>query len=109
MTQQEFDEFVEIRLSKIKETLLVKGKEYVRNNNPLHNFEEGAKITNEHPSKVLDGFLLKHIISYRDMLKDIEQGNIPTIEKIEEKFGDIIVYFIIQEIIFTKSNNNGRL
>jgi hypothetical protein len=76
---------------------LVKGKEYRRNNNPYHNFEVAARKKNITPEKALDGFLLKHLVSYDDMLNDIEQGVLPKIEVVEEKFSDILVYFMIQK------------
>jgi len=88
---------IEKRIKLIKETLTIKAKEYVRNNDEFHNFNEGAKITGQSPLRVLDGFLLKHLISYRDMLDDIDEGKLPTREHIEEKLGDIINYFILQE------------
>jgi hypothetical protein len=49
---------------------------------------------------VLDGFLLKHYVSYRDMLTDIEAGRIVSEAKIHEKFNDILVYFLLQKNIF---------
>ncbi len=97
MTQKEFDDHLEWRLNEIQNVLGVKAKEYVRNDNPLHNFEVGAEMTGDSPAKVLDGFLLKHIISYRDMLNDLDEGKVPDAEKVQEKFGDIINYFILQE------------
>ena len=93
----EFDMEVQSTLQKIQQLLLVKGKEYRRNNNPYHNFEIGSKISGEIPEKVLQGFLLKHLVSYQDMLNDIEKGKLPKIEVVEEKFGDILVYFVIQK------------
>ena len=62
MNEQEFEEIVDNRLKQVKELLLVKGKEYRRNGNPFHNFEVGSDITGEPSYKVLDGFLLKHLI-----------------------------------------------
>lgn len=115
MTGEEFEEIVQKRLQKTQQLLLVKGREYRRNGNPFHNFEFGSNITGESPAKVLDGFLLKHIISYRDMLNDIDAGKCPKIEVIEEKLGDIITYFVIQEALLkdlnskfetNKTNNN---
>ena len=44
-----FDTDIEATLVQIKELLLVKGKEYRRNNNPYHNFERGAEIKNKTP------------------------------------------------------------
>jgi hypothetical protein len=99
MNQEEFDTNLGIRLEKIRTVLGVKAKEYVRNGNPLHNFEVGAGITGETSAKVLDGFLLKHIISYRDILNDLDEGKLPTKERVDEKIGYIINYFIIQEAL----------
>lgn len=97
---------IERRLELIKETLTIKAKEYVRNNDEFHNFNEGAKMTGQSPLRVLDGFLLKHLVSYRDMLDDIEEGKLPTKEYIEEKLGDIINYFILQEAQLYKTISN---
>lgn len=93
----EFDMEVQLTLERIQRLLLVKGKEYRRNNNPYHNFEIGSQISGEIPEKVLQGFLLKHLVSYQDMLNDIEQGKLPTIDLVEEKLTDILVYFVIQK------------
>lgn len=103
MSEQEFEEIVDNRLKQVKELLLVKGKEYRRNGNPFHNFERGSEVTGNHPTKVLDGFLLKHMISYRDMLDDIEEGTEISKELISEKFGDAICYLCIQEAQFIKN------
>ena len=93
----DFDMEVQSTLQKIQQLLLVKGKEYRRLNNPYHNFEIGSQISGEIPEKVLQGFLLKHLVSYQDMLNDIEQGKLPKIELVEEKMNDIITYFVIQK------------
>jgi hypothetical protein len=93
----DFDMEVQSTLQKIQQLLLVKGKEYRRNSDPFHNFNVGSQISGEIPEKVLQGFLLKHLVSYQDMLNDIEQGKLPKIELVEEKFLDIIVYMVIQK------------
>lgn len=98
MRPEDFDIELDRRIELIRTSLKVKAKEYIRNNNALHNFEEGSQISGQTPTRVLDGFLLKHIISYRDMLNDIDKEVIPGGETVSEKFGDIINYFIIQEI-----------
>jgi RecA/RadA recombinase len=95
--KEQFNNLVNGRLEAVKHLLTVKGAEYIRNNDPFHNFNVGSKITGESPQKVLDGMLLKHYISYRDMLKDIEEGKQIPSSYIQEKFGDIITYFVIQE------------
>lgn len=84
-------------LEKITTTLHKKSIEYVRNKNPMHNFEQGAKITGQIREKVLFGFALKHHISIADMRDDIEKGLIPSKEKVEEKFNDAIIYLILEK------------
>ncbi len=109
MNQKEFDAHLKWRMEEIRKGLGVKAKEYVRNDNPLHNFEAGAGITGETSAKVLDGFLLKHLISYRDILNDLENGKLPETEKVQEKLGDIINYFILQEgLLYDTINKRAR-
>lgn len=93
----DFDKVIEDTLSQIKKTLLVKGKEYRRNGNVYHNFEEGSKITGLSREKVLRGFLLKHEISITDMINDLDNGILPSAEKVNEKFNDNIIYLLIQK------------
>lgn len=94
-----FKNKVEELLEGIKQTLTVKGIEYMRNEDPFHNFNVGSDITGTNPFEVLDGFLLKHYVSYRDMLNDIKEGKYPKKEVVNEKLGDIITYFVLQKIM----------
>ena len=97
MTETEFDTVVSERLEKTRLILVEKGKQYRRNQNPIHNFEIGANITGQSREKVLYGFMLKHLISFQDMINDIEQNTLPTVEHLEEKVGDIVNYMILFE------------
>ena len=97
MTEERFEQIVDETLNQIKETLIVKGKEYRRNNNPFHNFEEGSKRSGLIREKVLDGMLLKHEISIADITNDLTEGKLPKIETIEEKFGDNLIYLILKK------------
>ena len=97
MTENRFEQIVDETLNQIKETLIVKGKEYRRNNNPFHNFEEGSKRSGLIREKVLDGMLLKHEISIADITNDLAEGILPKIETIEEKFGDNLIYLILKK------------
>ena len=97
MTEKRFDKVVEEICEQVKQTLLVKAKDYRRNNNVFHNFDEGSKRTGLIREKVLDGFLLKHEISIADMTNDLVDGKLPTKELLDEKFGDNIIYLIIKK------------
>lgn len=97
MTEERFEQIVDETLNQIKETLIQKGREYRRNNNPFHNFEEGSKRSGLIREKVLDGMLLKHEISITDMTNDLEKSILPNIETVEEKFGDNLIYLIIKK------------
>ena len=93
----EFDSVVSKTLIDIRDLLITKGKEYRRNGNVYHNFEQGAAMTGMSREKVLDGFLLKHEISISDMTNDLESGILPTRDKVEEKFNDNLIYLLIKK------------
>ena len=97
MTENRFEQIVDETLNQIQNVLIEKGKEYRRNNNPFHNFEEGSKRSGLIREKVLDGMLLKHEISIADMTNDLEKGILPKIETVEEKFGDNLIYLILKK------------
>lgn len=96
MTEDRFEQIVDCFLNSIRETLIVKGKEYRRNNNPFHNFDMGSQRSGLIREKVLDGFLLKHEISIVDITNDLVDGKLPTIKVLDEKFGDNVIYLIIK-------------
>ena len=97
MTEERFDQVVDIFLNSVRETLIVKGREYRRNGNVFHNFDEGSKRSGLIREKVLDGFLLKHEISIADITNDLAEGILPKIETIKEKFGDNLIYLILKK------------
>jgi hypothetical protein len=106
MTEEEFDLVVDYRINEIKETLVLKGKEYRRNSDPLHNFEVAARLGSTTREKALWGFALKHYVSFMDMLDDIEKGNLPKVEKVDEKIGDLLNYLILCEASIKDKINN---
>ena len=97
MTEQEFDALVEKRLDLTREVLITKGKEYRRNSDPLHNFNVASKLNNTTREKALWGFATKHLVSFLDMLDDIENNKLPKKEYVDEKIGDLINYLILCE------------
>lgn len=108
MTEEQFDDLVKARCNKIGSTLVEKGKEYRRNNDPLHNFRVAAKVQNTTEEKALWGFAVKHYVSFLDILNDIERGFLPKEEVIDEKIGDLINYFILCEASIKEKINNQK-
>lgn len=98
MTEQQFDEHVKDLQERMENLLLIKGKEYRRNNNPFHNFERAAILNNSTPELELHGFLTKHLVSYLDMIQDIENGKEISYSYVEEKLTDIRVYFLLLQV-----------
>ena len=93
-------------IERLKTLLLIKGKEYRRNNDPYHNFNEGAKLMNVRPMTVLNFFRLKHVISITDLQKDFEQGKEVSEAQINEKYDDVLLYTLI-ELAYTENENGA--
>ena len=102
--QDEFEKLLQDRIELIHKSLVVKGKEYASNGREdrMHNFIAAAKRSGDTPEKALDGMLAKHLISYQDMIDDLDKNIKPTKEFIKEKYGDIINYFILSEMLLLK-------
>jgi hypothetical protein len=105
---ENFEKTVTETLDRLKELLIIKGKEYRRNGNAYHNFDEGAKITGLIPERVLDGFLLKHEISIKDMVNDIDLGILPSVEKVNEKFDDNLIYLLLKKAMILERINKTK-
>lgn len=97
MTKEFFKEVLSETLKSTEETLGIKAMEYVRDNNAMHNFDVGARMTGETREKVLYGFALKHHISIADIRNDLQKGILPTEDMVNEKFGDAINYLILEK------------
>lgn len=103
MTQEQFNQIVELRIEKTKELLKHKGLEYVRNNDKLHNFRTASRMNKEPMIVLLHGMLTKHLVLYLDIISDIKQGKKISEETINEKIGDIITYFHLAECVLKES------
>jgi len=101
MNQEIFDKIVERRLDKVRELLIVKGAEYVRNGDKLHNFKRAADMRRTHPIEALQGMLDKHLVSWLDIVDDLSNGqNCHFSENhLDEKLGDIVTYFVLAECL----------
>lgn len=109
MNEQEFDNVVDKTLNEIREVLIEKGKEYRRNNDVFHNFNEGSKRSGLIREKVLDGMLLKHEVSIADITNDLVIDILPKIETVNEKFGDNLIYLIIKKASIIDRINNKKI
>lgn len=97
ISDNEMDELINQRINLIKLSLLKKSKEYARNGDRLHNFNKGSKQYHKIREQVIYDFMQKHIISFDDMMIDLNSGDIKSISSWEEKIGDIINYLILLE------------
>ena len=91
---------------RLRTLLLIKGEEYRRNNDPYHNFNEGAKLMGVRPMTVLNFFRLKHAISIADLQKDFEDKKHVSAHQINEKYDDILVYTLI-ELAYSENENEA--
>lgn len=112
MTREEFDNVVTQTTQNCLNTLTVKGKEYQRNNNPLHNFDRGVEVSGFTSTReeIIWGMALKHFISVQDIKDDLANHILPTKELIDEKYGDLINYLLIEKAsIVDKINESDNL
>ena len=91
---------------RLRTLLLIKGEEYRRNNDPYHNFNEGAKLMNVRPMMVLNFFRLKHVISIADLQRDFEDKKHVSAHQINEKYDDVLVYTLI-ELAYSENENEA--
>lgn len=103
-----FDEKLEEKISYIRESLRNKASEYAPlNTNRFSNFEKAAVISGEPTEQIMFNFMLKHFVSYMDMLYECKYKANARWDAayIKEKFGDIINYFILSEIYFLENRS----
>ena len=112
MSEEQFKQIIDSTTDRIKELLIIKGKEYRNGKGIFHNFEQGAKLTGKTREEVLDGFCLKHLISIDDMIGNVKEGKINqlNIDLINEKFNDVLVYTLLKKasLIDRKNKEGGK-
>jgi hypothetical protein len=100
MNKADFDEIVKRRVELITSVLTSKGKEYGAERDTFANFKEsvGLAFANT-PEKVGWEFMTKHLWSIKDMIEKVgnDPNNLPTVEMVEEKLGDAIIYLVLIE------------
>jgi hypothetical protein len=112
MNTEQFDKIVEKRLESIKNTLLVKAKEYAKGDEDrLHNFNRASKVSGKRREECLWGMAMKHLISVMDIIDAMskDESYIPSKELTSEKLGDLGNYLILLEACIEDSRNNQLL
>jgi hypothetical protein len=98
--QKHYSDVIEATLERVREILIVKGKEYHRNNNPLHTPQQMARILNQTDIEATNGAMIKQFSSYLDMIQDVKDRKDLTMPHVNEKIDDILVYLLIQKVQF---------
>lgn len=105
MDAERFNRLVNERLLAVVNTVSGKRAEYAVGHDVLVNFKEGVRLSGETggpvqaPEQVLWGYLLKHLVSVRDLVEGRKQ---PTRPVLAEKLGDVIVYTLLLEGLLTE-------
>ena len=97
MNQEKFENIVDNREARCRDTLHYKGEIYATHNDRLHNFNDVGAMNNVSPQEALWGMVSKHIIATKDMAKSEE---LPTEKWITEYLGDIHNYMYLLEAIW---------
>ena len=109
MNNENFENAIKRHISIIEGNLLNKAKEYASDVDRLHNFTQGARIENQTTERVIWGIALKHLISVKDIISDIEKGKIPSQQFLDEKLGDWSTYMaLLYASIQDKINNETK-
>ena len=107
MTNEEFNQIVDETCESIKNVLSKKAAEYASVRDRLHNFKMAAKTMGITPLEALDGMMLKHEISFLDLIDKSKYGAVIPKEIYEEKIGDFINYLILAKGLIVDANKNN--
>ena len=110
LNDEDADRHLDTILTNINDSLLIKAKEYMRNNDRMHNFNKASIKSGNSREKALRGMRLKHDISSDDIIDDMDEGIIPSKKLVIEKYGDIINYNILELMsILHKIEENEKI
>src|SRR6476646_3084836 len=97
MSGEEFDKVVDNRIKKTLDVLVNKAKEYASDEDRLHNFNKDAAMSNQSREISLLNMLLKHQVSFNDIVEKLDKRILSSKFILNEKIGDIINYYILAE------------
>ena len=99
MNIEQFNNLLDERITRTKNVLSNKSKEYSTEQDKLHNFKVAGRRLNCTPERALIGMKEKHSVSISDIIDKLDKGILPTEELINEKIGDEINYWILLEAL----------
>ena len=103
MTQKQWDEWLQKKMSEASETLKSKEGKYATNNDRFHNFNVCARVNNTDPINEVWNHAGKHLAVIIDMMEAIkEQYPLLPQEDIEEAFKDMRNYLFLAEAMITE-------
>ena len=101
MNSVQSQKIFDARIDHIRALFVGKAEEYAESdNNRLSNFDRIADINGNTPEQALWGMAVKHLGSILDFIDGTAEGKCPTKEQIDEKFSDMIGYFLLLEAVF---------
>lgn len=106
MKNEQFNKIVEDQLEIIKSTLVSKNKEYSTGDDRLSNFREGSEADGISMEQVLWGYYRKHWLSVRKIVREGDEYKYPTLELLNEKITDSIIYHILLKAIMIEHIEN---
>lgn len=108
MDSEQFNQIVERRIRKIRNTVCDKAVEYASGGDRLFNFKDGAKYLDCSPELACWAYVSKHLSSVKKMVLDFNgPKRVPSQELCDEKLGDVIVYMILLEALFEEEREKA--
>lgn len=101
MKTKEFNKVIENQITRCRDILIVKAKEYSADDDRLHNFKIAAPIMHTDEKGALAGMMAKHTVSVYDMATS--EKKYPT-DLWEEKITDSINYLLLLRAIVSEEN-----
>lgn len=98
MNQEEFSKIVEDGIERTRKVLTNRGEVYARGCR-LSNFKKAGEAQSCTPESALLGMFMKHFVKFIDMVDDIEDGDFPEIEQVQETTGDMRNYLHLFEAL----------
>lgn len=95
MNAKKFEQTSKDLLKHCWELMFSKSKEYANDNDRLANFKQPTSMMGTNQAEVCAWYDMKHIASMVKIAQDINKGNLPSKELLEEKVTDYLNYGLL--------------